>query len=157
MFTLILALAALQSNDDWMFTAHEQGAAWAKGGVSPACIAQTEPEPDLRVLKTAEGKQAAAFRAQMLAGLYAGRVKTNDALRTLARSIEPTQKQLLAQGEITRAQYDFTITQTYKEIKDGERMIADSMREHSACNFFRLLGASPTVQNAKAILRTKSK
>ena len=149
---LALAVASAQTSDA-MVEGYHAGARWATEGVSARCMIEVANSPeDQEQIKTEEGRKGASMKAQILAGFWQQLVETNDRLAELVEQRAIREQDLFDNGLITQREYDEKVTGKRKNVSDIVEEVATAMHQYPACDFFRLLGDSPTVRRARALV-----
>ncbi|AXK43927.1 hypothetical protein [Erythrobacter aureus] len=158
LFAPALALAAATpaiADDERREQAYIMGQSWANGGISARCLIEVTDPAEHHLLKTEIGREAAAYRAQVLAGLYRIQAHLADKLHPLIEKQKEEQRDLLINGLIIQAEYDDTVGTSERNYEASVAEAASRMAEAPACDFYRLHQNSPTVQRAKALLATR--
>lgn len=150
---LLLSLALVEGSDEAREKAFAAGAEWARSGVSARCLIEVSTMTNYQESVTTEtGRDAAAIKAQVLAGFVRQIVAVRDHFTNAVEEGVPKFQDLYDNGLITKAEYDKEVTLPRLEHAKMIRETAGMMQQTPSCDFFRLLQSSVTVRKAKALI-----
>ncbi|WP_374407441.1 hypothetical protein [Pelagerythrobacter sp.] len=149
---ILLAGASSSAADDGLVKGYEAGQSWAADGVPARCMIEVSLPADKASLETERGREGAAMKAQILAGLFRIKVKNMDSLVGLLERRFARDQDLYDNGLISENEYHERVTREKRANDESIASISNAMRRYPSCDFFKRMTFSPTVRKAKALI-----